>query len=121
MDKLYLLLEIEKIKQNHKRIPTTFIYPTGGFSFSCITYEDNTRIIYNVHKNSLEGFWIVTPQNKIFAKEFFYESTCLYDTLFHFNKFIKTTAFIDVDCETGIWKVEKGLEESLFVLNKYKE
>lgn len=117
--RLYLLLEVEKVKQNHRGIPTTFIYPTGGLSFSAVTYSDRDKTIYTVSKKTIPDFWLVETQNKRYTKEFQYRSECLYATLESFAGFIKSTPSVALEHEGGVWASDKRLSDALDALKSH--
>ena len=114
--RLYLLLEIEKVRQNHRHIPTTFVYPLGGLSFSCCTYivgglsgPKPDKIVYKASKKQIHEPWDIELCNKRTPRAFLYRSDCLYDTLEHYCDFLGNTAYESIDADCGMWASSNGL------------
>ncbi len=116
--KLYLLLEIEKIRQNHKSIPTTFIYPLNGLFFTCCTYTLPGKVVYNVYKENIEDQWIPVFCNKKFNKDIEKTSNCLFDTLKIINDFIKDNEGVTIKGDITIWKISENNKEALNYLGE---
>jgi hypothetical protein len=85
-EKLYLLLELRKVYENHSTIPTLFLYPNTKFTFDGICFlESVTR--FQMTKNSIHDTWKIRLQNENDFVD--YNNTCAYDSLqqlFHHRK-----------------------------------
>lgn len=115
---LYLLLEVEKVKQNHGRISTTFIYPTGGLAFSCVSYIRETKIIFTTSKHSIADPWSVELVNKKADEPFAYESNCLHDTIENYVEFLMQAPLEDVPRGASIWDNEQIPSNVLKILKR---
>lgn len=85
--KIYLLLEMERIKHNHSRIPTLFVLPKAGmiatkFVLSGIMFRNGEALDFEVSKTIMEEEWeIKLGENVINFRE-----KGLYETLLKFYK-----------------------------------
>lgn len=78
-EQLYLILEIRKVFENHRNIPTMFIYPTKRLTFSGIYFKDKTKE-FLLTKESIEDTWKVKIEE---SSEFIdLNSTSIYESLY---------------------------------------
>lgn len=136
-DMLYLLLEIEKVIQNHSFIPTTFLYPVpspGGFSFSGCTYHLANRLIYEVSKQSIHSDWSVRFLNTELDSKAgsntagAVNGNSLYDTLEQLNSLLDRAEYKIVQNNDemdrrliAIWENSEDKDEALSCLQKYAQ
>ena len=109
---LYLLLEVEKVRQNHRYIRTTFIYPTLGMRLCCCSYIGDNKILYTVHKREIEENWEVEFTNCRVAAELAKQSPVLYDTLENIVELLSCTAIETHPSDDGIWGRDLSLSHA---------
>lgn len=59
-ERLYMQLELRKIFQMHHRFPTTFIYPSGLYSFEGITGKGGIPARFRLAKAAFRDTWKIT-------------------------------------------------------------
>lgn len=88
-DKIYLLLEIEKLRQDHGSMPTTFVFPTGMLELDgivCCKVSPSRALRFRVRKSSLEDSWKVLVGLESSPLDFGCDS--LSDTLLQLNEYV---------------------------------
>ncbi|KAI4293230.1 hypothetical protein PAPHI01_2504 [Pancytospora philotis] len=118
-ERLYMLLEIEKLKQNHALIRSTYTYPTAGLRLSCITFTGESRVVYEAHKDAIPDVWSITVNNKRFNSEFTQASVCLYETLESFQRYASETPSCDVEYTCSIWENDAAAQDALQALEQH--
>ncbi|KAI5149156.1 hypothetical protein ENBRE01_0730 [Enteropsectra breve] len=118
--RFYMLLEVENIKQNHRNIPYSFVYPNKSLDFSCITVLDFRKLVFRAHKKKISDSWMVECSNFRLGRAFNSNHTSLYDTILQFNEHIEKEETIEVVDELGMWSADASTVVPFACIEKYK-
>jgi len=114
-NRLYLLLELEKFKQEHPKMPTIFIFPVGNLVFSGIMYYKDSpdySLRFVLEKQSIDDAWEVKICNSNEILNFGQKS--MSETLLQLNtyNFIQNQAL-----PVSIFKMNKSNEEQKDIIS----
>lgn len=119
-EKLYLLLEIEKVKQNHKNIPTTYLYPLKGLAFSCCTYGSIEKTVFHVFKKKIENMWEIKFLNKTSKNLSVLKGTdTLYESIKSAVDFLEKNDMEFVEADIGLWANSNIAKEGIKYTKEY--
>ena len=78
-EQLYLILEIKKVFENHRKIPNLFIYPTKKFTFEVIYFENCVKK-FRLIKSTIQDTWKIEMEDSIIDSNY----NCIYEILNNF-------------------------------------
>lgn len=94
--KLYMLLEVERLKESHHEVKNCYVYPVGRLEFMCVNILIDKKIIFLVYKVDIKEEWTTKFLNIKPTKDFNFRSTILFDTIKQISKFLCETNYENI-------------------------
>lgn len=92
-----MLLELEKLKQNYKKLIGVFPFPISPLKFHILLVKDSKKIIFELCKESVEEDWCLYSKEKLLNEHFDDEGLFQFKNKEAFKVLKKLTEVIEVN------------------------